>query len=62
MHDYILYTEGIPRWFSRIHHMIDIRKCNRVGHHDGEFVCQQCGQVLNRMGIKATRYLKYGEY
>lgn len=48
----IRYTEGVPRWFARLTHMISVRRCRRIGHDSGfgpdvpVFTCVHCGQIL----------------
>jgi hypothetical protein len=49
--DEIRYVQGVPRWFTYLHHMIERRTCRKVGHADFtpiDSVCARCGQILRK--------------
>jgi hypothetical protein len=49
--DEIKYVEGVPHWFTYLHHMIERRTCRRIGHDDASnitSVCARCGQILRK--------------
>ncbi len=51
----IAYVAGVPHWFTRLHHRISRRRCQRRGHlvdwHYATrliplWICNHCGQLL----------------
>src|SRR5262249_5038530 len=57
----LLPVKGIPRWFARVAHWLDARRCNRIGHQPrwvlevSVVACNRCGQILDP-NPDATRY------
>jgi primosomal protein N' len=45
--DKIEYVNGVPRWFTRLHHRMTVRRCHKLGHQLSFYrSCDHCGQLL----------------